>query len=164
MKKAKAEGLIEAFTTTSLADSQDTEWYTNTGETSHMTNDAAPLDKSDPYIDNQWIFVGNGQSLPISHIGYISSLIASHPLKMFDVLLVPHITKNLLSISKLTRENNCLVTFSSSGFTIQDLATRTVVGVRRCEKGLYILNRGHASFLSSISQCNSRASSVILHA
>ena len=62
--------------------------------------------------------MGNGQSLRISHIGSISSLIASHLLKMSNVLLVPHITKNLFSISKSTHENNCLVTFSSSGFTI----------------------------------------------
>ncbi|KAJ0009789.1 hypothetical protein Pint_34047 [Pistacia integerrima] len=122
------------------------------------------LDKFIPYTGNQWVVVGNGQSLPISCIGSISSLVASHPLKMSDVLLVPHITKNLLSISKLTRENNCLVTFSASGFTIQDLTTKTLVGVWRCEKGLYILDRGHASFLSSISQCNSCAPSAIWHA
>ena len=83
---------------------------------------------------------------------------------MSNGLLVPHITKNLLSISKLTRENNCLVTFPSYGFTIQDLVTRTVVGVECYEKGLYILDHGHASFLSRLSQCNSHASSIIWHA
>ena len=124
LKKVKADGLIEAFTTTSLDDSQDIEWYTNTGATSHMTNDVVALDKSVPYTGNQQVFMGNSQSLPISHIGSISSLIAFHPLKMSDVLLVPHIAKNLLSISKLTHENNYLVPFSSSSFTIQDLATR----------------------------------------
>ena len=129
-----------------------------------MTNDVAALDKFVPCTSNQRVFMGNDQSLPISYIGSISSLIAFNPLKISDVLLVPHITKNLLSISKLTRENNCLVSFSSSGFTIQDLATRTVVGVGRCEKGLYILDHGHASFLSSLSQCTSCASSVIWNA
>lgn len=74
MKKAKAEGLIEAFAATSLDDSQDTEWYTDTGATSHMTNDAVVLDKYVPYIGNQRVFVGNGQSLPISRIASISSL------------------------------------------------------------------------------------------
>ncbi|CAK9165047.1 unnamed protein product, partial [Ilex paraguariensis] len=49
LKKAKAEGLIEAFAATSLDDSPDTEWYTDTGATSHMTNDAAALDESVPY-------------------------------------------------------------------------------------------------------------------
>ena len=118
MKKAKVDGLIKAFATTSLDGSQDTEWHTDMGATSHMTNDVAALDKFVPYIGNQRVFVGNDQSLRISHIGSISSLIASHLLKISDVLLVPHITKNLFSISKLTHENNCFVTFSSSGFTI----------------------------------------------
>uniref|UniRef100_A0A6N2KNP9 Integrase catalytic domain-containing protein n=1 Tax=Salix viminalis TaxID=40686 RepID=A0A6N2KNP9_SALVM len=164
LKKAKAEGLIEAFAATTLDDNQDNEWYTDTGATSHMTNDVTALDKSVPYTGNQRVVVGNGQSLSISRIGSISSLVASRILKMSDVLIVPHITKNLLSISKLTRENNCLVIFSSSGFIIQDLATRAVMGVGRCENGLYILDRGHASLFTSLSSCNSRASSVIWHA
>ncbi|GAB2285419.1 hypothetical protein Dimus_039704 [Dionaea muscipula] len=129
-----------------------------------MTNDGAALDKSVPYTGTQWVYVGNAQSLPITHIGSISSLIASHPLKTTNVLLVPHITKNLLSISKLTRKNNCSVTFSSSGFTIQDLTARTVVEVGRCEKGLYILDRGHHGLLSRLSKTNVCASSVLWHA
>ncbi|CAK9133631.1 unnamed protein product [Ilex paraguariensis] len=59
LKKAKAEGLIEAFAATSLDDSPDTEWYTDTGATSHMTNDAAALDESVPYTGNQRVFVGS---------------------------------------------------------------------------------------------------------
>ncbi|CAA3004152.1 Hypothetical predicted protein [Olea europaea subsp. europaea] len=49
LKKAKDGGLIEAFSATSLADSHDIEWYTDTGATSHMTNDALNLDSSIPY-------------------------------------------------------------------------------------------------------------------
>jgi hypothetical protein len=66
-----------------------------------------------------------------------------------------------LSIIKFTRKNNCLIIFSSSGFFIQDLTTRKVMGVSRCKNGLYVLNRGHATFLSSLSTCNLRASSII---
>ncbi|KAE8692073.1 hypothetical protein F3Y22_tig00110860pilonHSYRG00043 [Hibiscus syriacus] len=163
LKKAKADGLIEAFAATSVDEPIDSEWYTDTGATSHMTNDVAALDNSVPYTGNQRVYIGNGTSMPISRIGSISSIVTSHPLPLSDVLLVPNLTKNLLSISNLTRENNCLITFSSSSFTIHDLATRTVVGVKRCEKGLYVLDRGHASFLSSLSKCTSRASSVTWH-
>ena len=60
MKKAKAEGLIEAFVATTLDDNQDNEWYTDTGATSHMTNDVTALDKSVPYTGNQRVVVGNG--------------------------------------------------------------------------------------------------------
>ena len=129
-----------------------------------MTNDVNALDNSIPYTGNQRVYVGNGNSMSISRIGKINSIVASHPLPLSDVLLVPSITKNLLSIIKFTRENNCLVIFSSSGFFIQDLTTRKVMGVGRCKNGLYVLDRGHATFLSSLSTCNLRASSIIWHA
>lgn len=48
---------------------------------------------------------------------------------MSDILLIPHVTKNQLSISKLTRENNCSVTFSS-GFTIHDPSHKNSGGSR----------------------------------
>lgn len=75
---------------------------------------------------------------------------------------MPNLTKNLFSISKLTREKNCSDTFSSSSFTIHDLAIRTAVGVEGCEKGLYVLDSGHASFLFDI--CTSCVSYVTWHA
>lgn len=106
--------MIEAFATISLDDSQDTEWYTDIGTTSHMTNDVNALDKSIPYISNQRVVVGNGHSLSISHIGSISSLFHSHPLKMSGVLFVPHITRNLLSISKLDIFFFCFFCIGSS--------------------------------------------------
>ncbi|KAF5470482.1 hypothetical protein F2P56_010995 [Juglans regia] len=149
LKKAKADSLIEAFAATSVEELTDSEWYTDTGATLHMTNGVATLDNSVPYIGNQRVYIGNGTSMPISRIGSISSIVASHPLPLSDVRLVPSLTKNLLSISKLTRENNCSVTFSSFGFTIHDLATRTVMGVGQCEKGLYVLDCGHASVTSA---------------
>lgn len=129
-----------------------------------MTNDIVSLDNFVPYNGNQRVFVGNGNSLPISQIGSISSIVASKSLSLSDVLLVSDITKNLLSISKLTLENIRLVTFSSIGFTIQDLAIRAVVGVNQCEKGLYILDHAHANFLSTFSLCTSCATSDIWHA
>ena len=64
--------------------------------------------------------VGNGQPLEISHTLSISSRIPSSYLLLSNVLVVPGIKKNLISISQLTTDNNCLVTFSSSGFTIQN--------------------------------------------
>jgi hypothetical protein len=109
LKKAKAGGLIEAFASTSLKDSSDTGWCTDTGATSHMTNDTAVLDEFSPYNGNQRVFMGNGQPLSIPRTGSTSSLIASKSLKIYDALLVPCINKKLFSTSKLTGENNCIM-------------------------------------------------------
>lgn len=66
-----------------------------------MTSDPAALDSYNSYSGNGTVIVGNGASLPISHIG---SSALSKNFKLLDVLVVPYITKNLLSISKLTSD------------------------------------------------------------
>ena len=50
--------------------------------TSHMTNDVNALDNSVPYTGNQRVYVGNGNSISISRIGKINSIVASHPLPL----------------------------------------------------------------------------------
>ncbi|XP_073261291.1 uncharacterized protein [Populus alba] len=87
LKKAKGDGLIEAFAVTSIDPSITSEWYTNTGATSHMTNDVNALDNFVPYTGNQRVYVGNGNSMSIFRIGKINSIVASHPLPLSDVLL-----------------------------------------------------------------------------
>ena len=44
-------------------------WISNTGATYHFTPDLANLLDSSLYNDSQLVSVGNGQQLPISHIG-----------------------------------------------------------------------------------------------
>lgn len=75
LKNAKATSLIEAFSATSLDSPTDSKWYSDTRGTSHMTNEVASLDNYVLYNGFQWVFVGNGNSLPISRIGS-----PSHPL------------------------------------------------------------------------------------
>ena len=62
------------------------------------------------------LVIGNGQGLSITHVGdacftYKRSNAAykSTHILLKDMLLVPDITKNLLSISKLTTDNNLFI-------------------------------------------------------
>ena len=48
-----------------------------------------------------------------------------------NVLVSPSIVKNLISVRKLTRDNNVSIEFDPYGFSINDLPTRTVM--LRCE-------------------------------
>jgi len=147
-RKLRLEVWSKAFASTSLKDSSDTGWCTDTGATSDMTNDTTVLDEFSPYNGNQRVFMGNGQPLSIPRTGSTSSLIASKSLKIYDALLVPCITKKLFSTSKLTRENNCIMFwFYHTGSIWQ----QEWLGIRHCEKGLYIIDCGHTSFMSSIS-------------
>ncbi|XP_068644645.1 uncharacterized protein [Aristolochia californica] len=64
-----------------------------------------------------------------------SSLTASILLQ--DVLIVPQFPLNLLSISQLTKQSNCSVTFSPSSCTFQDQTTKQVIGGGHEKGGLY---------------------------
>jgi len=62
-----------------------------------------------------WLY---GQSLPISHTGFVSTLVPQSSFLLSKVLVVPGITKNLISISQLIKQINCHVIFDSLGLVI----------------------------------------------
>jgi hypothetical protein len=117
-----------------------------------------------PIVDSDKVVVGNGASLPITHTGSLSHSTSLGSISLLDVLVVPSLTKNLISISKLIADNNCSITFIGSGFTIQDLLTGAVLGTGRCKDGLYVLDRGQKAFLASLQDNNLRASLNVWHA
>ena len=64
--------------------------------------------------------VGNGHTLPITHIGKTTLGIGSSSIHLKDVLLVPDIKKDLLSVSKLTTDYPLIFEFDGHGFVIKD--------------------------------------------
>jgi hypothetical protein len=153
--------ITEAFTSCTLNDNQDSDWYTDTGATAHMTNDATQLDKSNTYTGKDRVIVGNGASFPISHTDTISP---TSSLTLKDVLVVPGLTKNLISISKLTSDFPFSITFTNDRFIIQNQVTRRVVATGQRENGLYVLERGHQSLISVLSNNCPQASFDVWHA
>ena len=123
-----------------------------------MSNDASQLDKVEqPYTGKEKVVVGNGSSLPITHIGSCSP---TPTLKLNDVLVVPDLTKNLLSVSKLTKDYPLSVSFTNNDFIIQNRHTRQVVASGKHVAGLYILKCGNQAFSTMViksSLCNSFA-------
>jgi len=54
-------------------------------------------------------------------------------------LFVPTFKYNLLSVTKLARDNNCFVVFYPTLCIIQDLVTKKILGIGKEHKGLYFL-------------------------
>ena len=102
-----------------------------------MTLTQSLLDNSASYMGKDCVIVENNESLPITHTGKISHCFA---FQLLNVLVVPHITKNLFSISKLTNDFPFFVTFTYNFFTIQNRQTRRVVATGKRYGGLYVLN------------------------
>ena len=108
---------MQAFATASSPSNSDLNWYLDTRATNHVTADLANLNlQDDGYNGTNKLHVGNGQGLTIRHTGS-SKLIFSRAAFMLKHLLhVPHIKKNLLSISQFTHDNNVYFEFHPSFF------------------------------------------------
>ena len=83
-------------------------WYPDSGASSHVTLEFQNLMHSSPCHGADQLRVGNGQGLNISHIGHSNIILphsSSRSLRLQDLLYVLSITKNLVSVSKLARDN-----------------------------------------------------------
>lgn len=103
----------------------------DSGATAHMTAHPSNLTSSTPVHTPTRITVGNGSSLPITHIGSASFPSTSTPINMSNVLFSPDLVTNLVSVRRLTRENPLTVEFDGVGFSVKDARTRMVL--HRCE-------------------------------
>jgi hypothetical protein len=95
--------------------------------------------------------VGNGARLPVTHQARTVIPTASSPLHLNDVLVSPSLIKNLISVRRLTRDNNVSIEFDPSGFSIKDLPSREEM--LRCESrgDLYPLRLPHHHALTASS-------------
>ena len=75
-----------------------------------------------------------------------------------SVLYVPDYPFNLISINKLTRDLNCLITFSDNSITLQDQSTGRTIGIGREFQGLF-----HLSSPSSSIACTSMDTALLIH-
>lgn len=101
----------------------DNEWVVDSGCTEHMTHRAYILEGKVVTINEAPVTIPNGETIPVEGK-------ASHTLqngtKVKGVLHVPKFTCNLLSISKLTKDLKCSVTFFPEFFIMQDLHNKVV--------------------------------------
>ena len=84
----------------------DTNWYGDTGATDHITGELDKLTMKEKYHGREKIHAANGTGMGISHVGHAFVDSLSKPLHLRNVLHVPQATKNLVSIHRLTRDNN----------------------------------------------------------
>jgi hypothetical protein len=89
-----------------------------------MTNDDGNLSCCTPLSRPHFVTIGNGDAVPISSSGLaLLQSSSGHSFKLNNVLLVPHLIRNMLSIRKFTRDNRCSIEFDAFGFSVKDLKT-----------------------------------------
>ncbi|KAJ1704569.1 hypothetical protein LUZ63_004348 [Rhynchospora breviuscula] len=115
-------------------------WFLDSGATTHVTADFNNLSSSQPYQGHEVVHIGNGMPLSISHVGCTTINTCVKPIKLTNILLVPAITKNLLSISQLIKDNNVIVEFSCQHCFIKDPQSNKIILSGTLHNGLYQLD------------------------
>lgn len=103
------------------------DWFMDTGATSHMASGSGILSSTPSPTVHRHIIVDNGQSISIDCTGHATIPSSSSPLQLRNVLITPHLVKNLVSVRVLTRDNSISVEFDPWGFSIKDLRTKMVL-------------------------------------
>ncbi|KAK9068374.1 hypothetical protein SSX86_012487 [Deinandra increscens subsp. villosa] len=130
---------------TGPSETTDPDWYVDSGASDHMSGMSNKMTNLKHKSGNSRVTFGDGNSLPVTHTG--DSMIENN-IKLKDVLLVPNIHKNLISVGKLTQTNDIDVLFSHPLFYIQDRLTRNVLAQGRCKDGLYVLETKNKAFVA----------------
>ncbi|GJW91787.1 ribonuclease H-like domain-containing protein [Tanacetum coccineum] len=122
----QATTLPRAFQTMTL---QEPNWNIDTGASSYLAENTL-TSFSNPSL-YKYVFVGNGQPIPVTHTGHSLLHTPHNPLHLHHVLVTPNIIKNLISVQQFTRDNNVSVDFDAYSFSVKDYQTRRLL--LRCE-------------------------------
>ncbi|GKV45077.1 hypothetical protein SLEP1_g52200 [Rubroshorea leprosula] len=82
-----------ALSAITLNDTNDETWYADTGATSHMTGDLGKLYNLNFYSGSDYVMVGNGATLPITHSGDSKLNCGDTKIILKNVLLAPQMKK-----------------------------------------------------------------------
>ncbi|KAL5764966.1 hypothetical protein ACOSQ2_017560 [Xanthoceras sorbifolium] len=108
----------------------DSSWYADSRASSHVTLDLGNFLHYSPYHGNEKLVIGSEEQLDICYIG--SAVIQSHTkpitqLKLNKMLHVPHIAKNLLSVLRLTYNNNTIAKYVGNCCVINDKDSKRIL-------------------------------------
>ncbi|PKU73010.1 Retrovirus-related Pol polyprotein from transposon TNT 1-94 [Dendrobium catenatum] len=122
---------------TSSDNSNPSNWFLDSGASTHLTADPSQFQSQESYNGNSQITIGNGQQLPIQYTGRGILPTPSGDLKLNRLHLVPNLSFNLISVFQLTHDNNCIISFDSNGYQIKDMQTKRLLLQGPCHNGLY---------------------------
>jgi len=111
-------------------------WILDSGATDHLTGSSDNFLSYHPCVGHEKIRIVDRSFAPVASKGHISPF---DDLILQNVLHVPKISYNLLSVSKITRDLNYHVAFSLDNVVFQDLSLGTMIGTTQHNRGFYFL-------------------------
>lgn len=117
----------------------DSTWYPDSGASNHLTSDSHNLMTKAAYTGTEKIHIGDGSGLDIHHIGCSSfkSSFNSKVLSLNQLLHVPSITKNLLSVSKFAADNKVYFVFFPNNCSVHDQVSHNILMEGKLQDGHY---------------------------
>lgn len=106
------------------------QWYPDFGATHHVTHSSDNFLDSISTSGSDQVMLVNGQGLPITSIGSTSFQSSHKPyitLTLNNLLLVPKITKNLISVNQFARDNQVYFEFHPDICLVKSQATSDIL-------------------------------------
>ena len=122
---------------TSFGNSSSSNWILDSGASHHVTGDLTNLSHQQPYEGPDDILLGDGSGLEITHTGSSKLPATSKSFCLSNVLCIPSIKQNLISVSKFCKTNNTSIEFFPSSFVIKDLKTGARLTQGRSKDDVY---------------------------
>ncbi|KAJ0809569.1 putative RNA-directed DNA polymerase [Helianthus annuus] len=110
------------------------DWVVDSGATEHTTYMSEILDNKRKDKHEIPLIIPNGDTIPVEGKGDYT---LPGGTKIEGILHVPKFTCNLLSVSHLTKNLQCSVTFFPDFCVMQGLRSRNLIGAGKCKGGLY---------------------------
>lgn len=113
-------------------------WFIDSGASCHMTHDRNLLNDFEASFGNGDITVANNEKLKVLGSGTASIIMNNETIAVKDVLHVPQLSANLLSVSRMVKSGNS-VTFDRNGCSVKNSVDKLLTQVQPCN-GTYQIN------------------------
>ncbi|GKB61176.1 ribonuclease H-like domain-containing protein [Tanacetum coccineum] len=127
----QATMLSQVFSATTLQDHTTGAWNMDTGASSHLNSSVTSLNTVFNTCMYPSISVGDGHSIPVTNTGHSILPTPTKSLHLNNILITPHIVKNLIYVRQFVRDNNRTIEFDAFGFSVKDFLTHRVL--LRCD-------------------------------
>jgi hypothetical protein len=111
------------------------DWVVDSGASAHMCHNRRLFSALKPPPPSLSVKLPNGHTLSIMGIGHCT---LSPTLTLSNVYYISDFHFNLLSVSQLTSNTNCIISFSSKNFLFQDPQSIRLIGAGDFCNGLYV--------------------------
>ncbi|GJU66909.1 putative RNA-directed DNA polymerase [Tanacetum coccineum] len=113
---------------------KNSDWNVDSGSTEHIVHNLESLENGTRTIREAPVMIPNGDNIPVEAKGDCT-LIGGN--KINEVLHVPNFNCNLLSVSRLSKVLQCVVSFFLDFCVMQGLHSKKLIGTGKCIQGLY---------------------------